>query len=154
MAQEGLVLFEDIEMFSLEEMAAILLSAAALEHEMHHTMKKVGELVEKEAKAAIGTYKFKWPELAESTQEDRSRQGFPANEPLLRTGELRDSIGHRAEGASVSIGSNNDKAVWQELGTARIPPRPFLQGAALEKKDEILNMIGEDYVKRLMGSGG
>ena len=33
--------------------------------------------------------------LAESTQAERVVQGYPANEPLLRTGELRDSIEHK-----------------------------------------------------------
>src|ERR1700745_1703668 len=57
-----------------------------------------------------------WPQLAQSTQKDRVKKGFAANEPLLRTGELRDSIeitiSH--DGMSAEIGSNNEKAVWHE----------------------------------------
>jgi hypothetical protein len=56
------------------------------------------QIVQKEAKAAIGNYRagYNWPQLAESTQEDRVRKGFPANEPLLRTGSLRESIEYTA----------------------------------------------------------
>ena len=56
-------------------------------------------LVEEEAKAEIGTYQdqagpfIAWPELADSTKEDRTRQGFTENDPGLRSGAMRDSIG-------------------------------------------------------------
>jgi hypothetical protein len=55
--------------------------------------------------------------------------------PLLETGEMRASIEWNAEGKEGHVGSNNDKAVWLELGTVRIPP--FLKGAAMrmEGKD-------------------
>ena len=83
-------------------------------------------IVEKKAKDAIGREHEEWPDLAESTIADKQRHGFPTPKPLLRTGEMRDSIEHTVHGNEGCVGSNNDKAVWQELGTGRIPPRSFL----------------------------
>jgi hypothetical protein len=53
---------------------------------------------------------------------ERVRNGFAANEPLPRTGQLRDSIEWTAQGNEGFVGSNLDIAVYQELGTSRIPP--------------------------------
>jgi hypothetical protein len=106
------------------------------------------KIIQAEAKRVIGTYDYGWPQLAESTQADREAEGFPANEPLLRTGEMRDSIEYtvHADVGEADIGSNSDIAVWQELGTSNIPPRPFLAGAAAHKGDEVAKLIGEVMV--------
>jgi Bacteriophage HK97-gp10, putative tail-component len=98
-----------------------------------------------EAKRVIGTYAYRWPQLAPATQADREHQGFPANEPLLRTGEMRDSIHYTIikPGVEAEIGSDSDIAVWQELGTATIPPRPFLSASAARLEKPIRRMIRE-----------
>jgi len=88
-------------------------------------------MVEAQAREVIGTYRFGWPELAESTQADRIAQGYPADEPLLRTGTLAASIEHKVElsatGAQGLVYSEDIVALWQEMGTSRgIPPRSFL----------------------------
>jgi HK97 gp10 family phage protein len=118
------------------------------------------QIVQKEAKAAIGNYRagYNWPQLAESTQEDRVRKGFPANEPLLRTGSLRESIEYTApvhEGAEVCgyVGSNHPHAIYNELGTARIPPRSFIGGAARAKEHEVQEAMGR-IVERAFTQGG
>jgi hypothetical protein len=41
------------------------------------------------------------------------------NTPLLETGEMRASIEWNADAHHGFVGSNNDKAIWQELGTSR-----------------------------------
>jgi hypothetical protein len=138
---------------SLEEFAAHLASAAIeLEIVKHELLEDVGHLVETEAKRVIGTYDYGWPQLAASTQAQRERLGFTPNDPLLRTGGLRESIGHHVNGLeSVDIGSNDPKARWQELGTDRIPPRPFLAGAAAQKAPEIAEHVGRCYQAILLG---
>lgn len=108
-------------------------------------LEKVARLVEKRAKKAIGTYDFGWTPLAESTKADRERQGYAADKPLLRTGELRDSIGHvttRENGQAVAyIGTSDPIAKFQELGTSKIPPRSFLAAAAMQSEQEVHRMI-------------
>ena len=42
-----------------------------------------------------------------------------------------------------TVGSNSDIAVYQELGTSRIPPRSFLAGALHHEIPEILKMAGK-----------
>jgi HK97 gp10 family phage protein len=91
------------------------------------------QIVAAKAKSYIGTYhaRPKWPQLTEATQEQRSKQGYAPNEPLLRTGALRDSIEWKVvSNHEAHVGSNNQIAVFQELGTSKIPPRPFLGPAA------------------------
>jgi HK97 gp10 family phage protein len=113
----------------------------------HGMLEHAGQVVEDEAKRLIGTYDYdpKWPELADATKEDRVKHGFSEDEPLLRTGKLRDSIHHKVESSAhtVHIGSDEDVAVWQELGTSHIPPRTFLKGAMLNKEKELTHILGK-----------
>lgn len=105
------------------------------------------QYIEDEAKRKFGVYQeeagpySKWPELADSTKEDRARKGFSPDEPLYRTGELRDSIVHSVVGSEAVIGSANDIMVYQELGTATIPPRPVLGPAAFQGKTKIAKIV-------------
>ena len=108
-----------------------------VEHHNHEAMEKCGKLVEEEAKDVIGTYRYGWPSLAASTLAKKA-----ADTPLLETGEMRDSIGHTVGHNEVEIGSTSQIAVYQELGTSRIPPRPFLEGALKAKVPEVLDTIG------------
>ena len=115
-------------------------------------LEAVGSKIERDAKEIIGHYQRsdtgpfpEWEELAPSTKADRVSKGFTPNDPLLRTGELRDSIGHEVRGRSVAIGSDLDIAIYQEMGTATIPPRPFLRIAAFRSK----KWLGQLYAKTL-----
>lgn len=131
---------------SLNQFACLLMHMAhTMPRANHHALDMAGQIVEDEARALIGTYDYnrpRWPELAEATKEDRVAQGFPENEPLLRTGELRDSIHHVVAGNTVHVGSDDDNAVWQELGTVHIPPRTFLKGAVLNTVHQIEHIMG------------
>lgn len=97
----------------------------------------LGEILEKEAKEKIGHLQqaagqFEaWSPLAESTKRDKERLGYKFNEeynPLYRTGELRDSIGHvfYIAGRCLYLGSTSEIMIYQELGTKYIPPRSVL----------------------------
>lgn len=115
---------------------------AEIEHVNHHALESAARIVEKEAKRVIGTYDYGWPPLAESTLAHKS-----ADTPLLETGEMRESIKHVADSKEAHIGSDEDKAVWQELGTRRgIPPRSFLAGALQHKAEEVVDEIGFEIV--------
>ena len=129
----------------------------AIEHETHKALERAAKVVEAEAKREIGHYQSAagpfaaWAELADSTKADRVAQGFTENDPLLRTGDLRDSITHAVGHHEAVIGSNSDVAVYQELGTRRIPPRSFLGGAMVRKSDTVAAILGAGVVKGLVG---
>jgi HK97 gp10 family phage protein len=129
--------------FSLSGFATFLAGAAVeIHHSEHEALEKAAVIVETEAKRVIGTYEYGWPPLAPSTLEKKA-----ADTPLLETGKMRDSITHSVSGNEARVGSNEDTALWQEMGTVRIPPRPFLQGAVQHKIKEVCDVIGHTVVK-------
>jgi hypothetical protein len=110
-------------------------------------------MIQKKAKAAIGKDHEMWPPLAASTIYDKEHKGYAVPKPLLRTGEMRDSIQYTVEGNQGCVGSNDPKAVWQELGTSRIPPRSFLRSSAISSEDRIHRMAAAATVGALLGYG-
>jgi len=137
-----------MQTFTLESFAKFLgdeIATSRLPHAEAVALEVGAKMIADEAKRVIGTYDYNWPQLAPSTQTDRVAHGYPPDEPLLRTGEMRDSIEYtvHAEAREADIGSNSDIAVWQELGTARIPPRPFLAGAASAMGEHVAEAMGE-----------
>jgi phage gpG-like protein len=145
---------------SFGDFALHLGELALVQHEADKVaLERCATMIEHRAKDKIGEYQeqagpfIAWPELAESTKADRAAQGYPEDEPLLRTGEMRDSIEHFVADGEAHVGSNNDIAVWQELGTDRIPPRSFLGGAAAELSDKVAEVIGETVTLALTGAG-
>jgi hypothetical protein len=129
----------------------------AIERDLHATgpmiIKRACEIVEKKAKSAIGKEHEMWPDLAPSTIVDKQAQGFPTPKPLLRTGEMRESIGHVAIGNEGYVGSNSPIAVYQELGTKHIPPRSFLVSSAISSEDKIHRMAAAATMAALSGYG-
>jgi hypothetical protein len=129
----------------------------SLQHNMHEIgpriIRKACEMVAAQARAAIGKEHEMWPALAPATIADRVKKGFAANEPLLRTGELRDSIQWTtsASGLEGCVGSNSPIAVYQELGTSKIPPRSFLVSSAISMEEKIHRMAARAVVAVLAG---
>ena len=85
------------------------------------------------AKAYLGHYQTgrvgpfgPWAPLAQATLDDKLRQGYPTPSPLLREGDLRDSIEHEVDRRRLTVGSAEPVAAYQEFGTDTIPPRPFI----------------------------
>lgn len=117
---------------------------------------KAATIVEKEAKKEIGTYQPEvgpfqdWAELADSTKEDRLKKGYTENDPLLRSGDLRNSISHQTKELTAQIGSTSDIMIYQEFGTTFIPPRPVLGPAAFKNKEKIKKILGSAAVTGLI----
>lgn len=115
---------------------------------VHHAADQCGNLVEESAKAEIGFYQpavgpfVKWEDLADSTEADKARHGYPMDAPLLRTGTLRDSISHQTDGHDVVVGSTSKLMVYHEFGTEKIPPRPVLGPALYMHKVTIIAGVG------------
>lgn len=62
--------------------------------------------------------------------------------PWLRSGALRDSIGHEADDSEAVVGSSAPVAVFQEIGTERDRPRPFLSPVAERDGEAVARSIG------------
>jgi phage gpG-like protein len=73
----------------------------------------------------------------------------PHEYPWLRTGELRDSVGHDADDAGAVIGSTSDVALYQEHGTPAIPPRPFFAPVAAAHAEAAAKAVGEAVASAL-----
>lgn len=116
------------------------------------------------AKSYIGNQQDSWAPLAPATIEGfRHELGFwikgkrelgfagPDYEPLHRSGQLEDSISGVTEGLTGVVGSPDQVALYQEMGThnARypIPPRPFLALAMMHSTPDALELCNEVAAK-------
>jgi hypothetical protein len=112
-----------------------------------------GKAIVEEIKGAIGTYKYGWPQLAESTLKGKGGR----NTPLLETGKLRDSYSYQLEpitnGYKVVVGSPEKTALWHELGTSKVPPRPVLVPAITRVAPDFVKGFGEEAVRALTRAG-
>ncbi|AVF41503.1 hypothetical protein AL486_18725 [Pandoraea apista] len=131
--------------------------ATAVDRSLHRGLKKVAVVIEKRAEAKFGDYQTgvgpfpAWSALAESTRADRVALGFAPDDPLLRSGSLRDSVQHQVSHLEAIIGSPDERMAWQELGTDKIPPRPVLGPSAVESKIEIEQIVAGAAVSGLLG---
>ncbi len=109
----------------------------ALEREVRVGMEAAAKL----AKSFIGQEMPGWDPLAPSTIADKASKGYATPAPLRRTGELAESIKGEAEavlgGVRGVVGTNDPTALWHEMGTSRMPARPFL-GPALILSEPVL----------------
>lgn len=60
----------------------------------------------------------------------------PAKSGYVRTGALRNSIGHATDSDSAYVGSNIEYAPYVEYGTSKMGARPFIKPAVENYKDE------------------
>lgn len=118
--------FGTIDAF-LQHLATLPAAVAAAER---HGMEAAGASLVTGAQGMIGEEIAQWAALAASTVEEKSRLGYTgrvsATDPLYRTGELRLSIKFSVAPGTLTLGTNDPIAAFQEFGTARIPPRPFI----------------------------
>jgi phage gpG-like protein len=121
---------------------------AELKDIQHAILVRACEMICDEAKRVLGEGYPGWPALQPETLAKKIGPG-----PLLETGELRASIEWHVEGNEGQVGSNSDKAVWHELGTSKIPPRPFLMGAAMHEEAKIHAMAAKAVHAVMAGKG-
>ena len=60
----------------------------------------------------------------------------PPSPNYQRTGNLRNSLTHTYRDHTAYIGTNVDYGKFVELGTSKMPPRPFVEPAASNHTDE------------------
>ena len=140
-------------MISCKELAEILNRAAARDHEeLIVPTNALMETLAHEAWGFIGTYQTGWAPLKPETIARKA----DGDTPLLETGEMRDSIEHRAVpmpyGAMGEIGSNDKVALFQEMGTSRgVPPRSFL-GLAMSRSEAPATIVFGEFAMKLLTS--
>lgn len=131
---------------------------AAMATVLHQGLDRVAAKIERTAKSEIGHYQPtrgpfpEWAPLAESTEDEKARLGFDAGAPLLRTGELRDSISHETHGLEAVIGSTDERMVFHEFGTSKMPARPVLGPAGFRNKRAIERIIGTALLTGFIGA--
>jgi HK97 gp10 family phage protein len=143
-----------VKTFSIFEFLAEI---PAIERDLHASGPKIVEracqIVQKKAKAAIGREHEEWAPLAPSTLADKAKHGFATPKPLLRTGELRDSIEYTVNGNEGCVGTDNKAAPFLEFGTSKMPPRSFLVSSAISSEDKIHRMAAAATIAALSGHG-
>lgn len=141
-------------MMDLTQFEAMLAKAAAeAPVRLAIGLDKVGALAESLAAHYPGEYQEGWPQLAESTLKDKERKGFAVPSPLKRTGEMAESYRKEVEPFELEmvVGSPEKKALWQEMGTSRIPPRPVCEPALKHSLPFAADVFGEIAVSLLTG---
>lgn len=125
---------------------------ARLEHSSKAAVSKSARLIRDEARRVLGTYDYGWPSLAESTIARKAHGDTPG----LETGAMRKSIRYSVSGSrmnwTATVGSNDPKALWFELGTIKQPPRSFLAGAAMHMQHEVRTICGRNLFKSIFSS--
>lgn len=122
----------------------------------HRALEKASRVIEDAAKAEIGHYQPQvgpfpaWAPLAESTEQHKAAMGYPAGAPLLATGDMRENISHQVEGNEAAVGSPDDRAVYHEFGTSRMPPRPIFGPAVFRNEERIQRILGGAIVEGVL----
>ena len=83
----------------------------------------------------------------------------PTKQPTKSTGQLRSDIRHETlnRGLSGRVGTNVKHGLFQEFGTRRIPPRPFLLPALEMVRPGLVQRLVKDLNdthKRIAAGGG
>lgn len=142
----------------------LVVASGAMKIALHEGVKKATELVQATAKAEIGVYQdavgtFQndigafpaWAQLADSTERQKERMGYPLDAPLLASGAFRDSIVKEAVGLKGVVASDDDVAMYHEMGTDKMPPRPVFGPAGVRCEDKVLRILGEAAMIGLIG---
>ncbi len=146
-------MLDSLGAMALELVASEVRIVASLEGGLDRILDRI----DRTAKSEFGVYQGPagpfpaWAELAQSTKDDRVAQGYSENDPLLREGELQESIAHEREGLEGVVGSISDIMPYDEFGTEKMPPRPVLGPAAVRNKSAIETLVGAALVTGLIG---
>lgn len=135
---------------NLEEFArAMTVAVKAAPESINGVVKHLADETARIARQEIGTYQEvvgpfpAWASLAESTEQDKSRNGYPLNSPLERTGEMRSSIRSEDYGDVAFAGSGDEKLYWHEQGTPKMPPRPVMGPAAIRATENVEAVVNK-----------
>lgn len=83
-----------------------------------------------------------WPALRPSTIRARRRRGHWPGKILQETGRLAASITARWTRSEAAVGTNVEYGAYHQLGTRRMPARPFLR-LRPEDEEELIRVTEE-----------
>lgn len=106
-----------------------------------------------------------WAALKPSTIRERLAGGYPAGPILVRSGHLRASLLNRGasdsyeevqttgDGWTLLVGTEDRKAIFHEIGTSKMPARPFiaLSDAAEQRVISALDSLVAQIEARILG---
>lgn len=121
---------------------------------MADAVEKAILFTQQDAKARIGHYQIGWAPLKQVTVTQKVHLGYaPPDNPLLRTGEGRESIMAQVNRSILrgAVYTNSKAMAAQESGAhmmvgsteVTLPPRPFLYPATLEGRELLIEMLEE-----------
>ena len=94
----------------------------------------------------IGTPEKLPPPLAESTQKRRVKMGYTADRTLYASGVLHKSIGwEHVSLRKTVVASSDEKAIYHEFGTSRIPRRSFLASTVAAEEAELFEIFVKTF---------
>ncbi len=104
-----------------------------------------------EINSGVGPYQA-WPQLAQVTQDDRVSLGYTPNDPLVRSGELRESVKYKSGWRWAEVGTNNKVMLYHELGSSdgRHPPQRAIFGPVLLENEEKFKDMIDLHMKTLL----
>jgi hypothetical protein len=145
-------------MISFEQYARFLQrSAARAEPLIGVALARVGDHALSLATEYVGHELPQWEPLSAGYVAQKRKDGLTgrvsATDPWLRTGETVESFAAVVEGHSAVLGSPLDKAMWNELGTSRAPPRPVLALAMQNATEFAEDVFYEAAVALLVPAG-
>jgi HK97 gp10 family phage protein len=144
--------FNDIASFALHFATLNI----AVQRNAENAMDRALQIIEDTAKDKLGRYQPAvggfpaWPQLADRTLQHHAQMGM-GDTPLLLTGGLYASIEHERRGNEGVVGTKEQVGAYQEFGTEKIPPRPFMGPAAFSNQAKIEKLMGRALVSGLMG---
>ena len=69
-------------------------------------------------------------------------EGYAKEEAPVDTGELRNSISHATmDNKAVAIGTNVEYGIYQEMGTYKMSPHPFIKPAISDHTNEYKSIV-------------
>lgn len=148
--------FKDLGSLALHIATAEVAMLASLEAGLEKCAVKIQKTAEDEIghyQSGIGPFPA-WADLAESTETQKAKMGYPADAPLEASGEMGRSFSHATHALEAVIGSTDPKMFYHEFGTLKMPARPVLGPAVLRNREYIRRVLGAATVGGLIGGVG
>lgn len=115
---------------------------------------RVGDHALSLAREYVGREMPSWRPLTPDYVSDKKAAGktgrVSATDPWLLSGATLESLGAAVDGFSAVLGAGTDQAVWNEVGTAKMQPRPLLALAMQNAADYAEDVFYEAAVAMLV----